>query len=67
MEGMQHYWMRIRGILNGPVDRHSTKINLFVDKFLLHELIFKGQKGVRKLPWCWIRNGHEPRCVVVNR
>lgn len=36
--------MGIRGVLNGPVDRHPPGIYLFVDKFLLQELILLGQR-----------------------
>lgn len=38
--------MEILAILNGPVNRHPLGINLFVDKFLLQELIPSEIEGV---------------------
>ena len=39
--------MGIRGVLNEPVDRRPPGIYLFVDKFLLQELILSRTEGVR--------------------
>ena len=37
----------VRGVLNGLVERHPPLgINLFTDKFLLHELILSGTERV---------------------